>query len=399
MTIAENSFWQLVDQGLGRGLLFLFYAFIPLAIGPEAYGSFAVAQAAMLVVAEPLMSLGLDSIVVRNVARGRLAVLCPAFFLRGALIAAAGVASVAVGTALGGDTRVVSLLWAYLATLSMERLLFSYYRGREWMRMEGIAGALQKSLALPILACLAALGVRGAVLPALSLALMAVIGAALLARLYRREIAELVRLAAQSTETVDLAALLREGAVLGLATAAAVVYFRVDSVMLGILADDAAAGMYSAAYRFMEATFVLPALLMAAVFPRLARADSGSAALRGSAVGLAAIGIGATAAVYAGAEPLIAGLYGPAYARAGRTLEILAFAITPVYLGVVLTQAMIARGRQAAYLRLSVLGLAINVTLNLLLIPAYLEIGAAVATLVTEIVVAVGAAISLRRES
>lgn len=60
---------------------------------------------------------------------------------------------------------------------------------------------------------------------------------------------------------------------------------------------------------------------------------------------------------------------------------------------------MIARGRQAAYLRLSVLGLAINVALNLLLIRAHLEIGAAVATLVTEIVVAVGAAISLRRES
>ena len=68
-----------------------------------------------------------------------------------------------------------------------------------------------------------------------------------------------------------------------------------------------------------------------------------------------------------------------------------------MYVGFLLTQALIAFGRQGAYLRLTVLGVALNVTLNLLLIPGHREVGAAIATLATEIVVVVTAAIWLRR--
>lgn len=57
MKPAENAAWQALDQGLGRGRLLLFYMSIPMVIGLEAYGRFAFVQAAMLIVAQPVMLL------------------------------------------------------------------------------------------------------------------------------------------------------------------------------------------------------------------------------------------------------------------------------------------------------------------------------------------------------
>ena len=397
MTVVENSLWQLLDQGVGRGLLFLFYACIPLLIGPDAYGSFAFVQAAMLVLVDPLMSLGLDLVVVREVARGSHMVVRPALFIRAVLIAATGLLAVAAGVMTHANTGVIVCLWVYLGLLSVERLVFSYYRGIQWMKMEGIVGVLQKALALPILGLLTVLGVSGAVLPAASLALMACIGAAIMGSLYRRRLLELFKRMRRSSDRPGPVPLLREGVVLGLAALASVVYFRIDSIMLGILADEKAVGMYCAAYRFMEATFIVPAMLTSAIFPRLAKATGSSATLRMAALGLAALASIATVVTYVAAAPLIGALYGTAYVRAGRTLEVLAFTIAPVYVGFLLTQAMIAFEQQNAYLRLTAMGVALNVALNLLLIPGHREVGAAIATLATEVAVVVTAAIWLRR--
>ena len=91
MKPAENAAWQALDQGLGRGLLFLFYMSIPMVIGLEAYGRFAFVQAAMLIVAQPVMLLGLDLIVVKRVARGDHGAFRDAPLARAGLVGATGV--------------------------------------------------------------------------------------------------------------------------------------------------------------------------------------------------------------------------------------------------------------------------------------------------------------------
>lgn len=397
MTVTENSLWQFLDQGLGRGLLFLFYASIPLLIEPEDYGSFVFLQAMMVIVAEPLMGFGLDAIVIGQVARGSHAVVRPALLIRMLLIAGTGLLAVTICITTHSNLGVIVCLWIQLAMLSIERLVFSYYRGIEWMKMEGVLGAMQKSLALPILGVLRRLGVGGALLPAASLALMAAIGGLLMCILYRQRVLKFVHLARRSSHQPAVGVLLRQGTALGVAASVSILYFRIDSVMLAALADEKAVAMYNAAYRFMEATFIVPALVTAAIFPRLARPAESGTMLRTAAFSLAAVGILVMALAYLWGKPMLGALYGPAYGRAGETLAILAFAIAPVYLGFLLTQALIAQRRENAYLRITVLGVALNVALNLLLIPTHRELGAAFATVATELAVVVTAAIALRQ--
>ena len=70
----------------------------------------------------------------------------------------------------------------------------------------------------------------------------------------------------------------------------------------------------------------------------------------------------------------------------------------PVYLGFLLTQALVAADRERHYLVLAVVGLALNVLLNIILIPAYAGAGAAAATVATELAIAVGAGWALFRD-
>ncbi len=393
--LTENTLWQLLDQGVGRALIFLFYACLPLLIGVDDYGTFAFLQALMLIAVQPAMALGLDVVVVKRVARGERGGLRPALRLRASLVGATGVLAVAACAFAGNEVRtVVLLLWVYLAVLSFENLLFAYYRGIESMRMEGVVGVLQKALALPFLGLLAALGVGGAALPAASLALMAAAGVVILGRLYKRPLLDF--LAAVRAPGADASALLHEGAVVGLAAFVSAVYFRIDSVMLGLLADREAVSMYNVAYRFMETAFIVPFACTNVIFPRLASAARPATTLRAATLILAALGLTASAIVYAAGPPLIAWLYGAEYARAGRALAVLALAIAPVYVGGLLTQALIAFERPRTFLRVTVLGVGLNVLLNLFLIPAYGETGAATATFATELGVAVLAAAWLR---
>jgi len=109
---AENAAWQALDQGLGRGLLFLFYMSIPMVIGLEAYGRFAFVQAAMLIVAQPVMLLGLDLIVVKRVARGDHGAFRDAPLARAGLVGATGVVVIAAAAVVArGDLAVVILVW------------------------------------------------------------------------------------------------------------------------------------------------------------------------------------------------------------------------------------------------------------------------------------------------
>ena len=391
MKPAENAAWQALDQGLGRGLLLLFYMSIPMVIGLEAYGRFAFVQAAMLIVAQPVMLLGLDLIVVKRVARGDHGAFRDALLARAGLIGATGVVVIATAAVLArGDLAVVILLWLYFSTLALEGLVFAYFRGIEWMRAEGIVGTAQKALTLPLFGILALAQLSGAVLPAATLTLAASAGAVMLAALYGDRVAALLRRrGGRRGDEAGLLATLREGAVVGLAAFASIVYLRVDSVMLGFLRGSEAVGVYNVACRFMEGSLIPPIVFMNVFFPHLVKATDFRTAVVRAARWLAAIGLVISAAVAFGGPPLIDLVYGAEYERVGRVSAVLALAIAPIYVGTLLTQALVASDRQLQYLRLAVLAIGANVGLDAVLIPSYGEVGAAVATVATEVVVVI----------
>jgi O-antigen/teichoic acid export membrane protein len=168
-------------------------------------------------------------------------------------------------------------------------------------------------------------------------------------------------------------------------------YLRSDTLLLFFLRGESDVALYSAAYKLMEAWFFLPAAFLGAVFPFLARTHSPRemsapfrAACEESVRLLALLGIPLAAGTTVLAGPLTAWLYGPTYTDSALYLQILIWAAALIFWNSTLPAALNATGHERASLGVLGAGLVFNLTGNLLLIPRWGALGAALMTLLTE---------------
>jgi O-antigen/teichoic acid export membrane protein len=161
--------------------------------------------------------------------------------------------------------------------------------------------------------------------------------------------------------------------------------------MLGVMRGDVETGLYAAAYRTYEGMSYLPSIIAAVLTPRLStlfvghRAEHRRVALLGLAasVGLAIV-VGAAA--YVLATPLLARLFGAQFAPAASPFRILCLGLPLVFAIWVLHAIIISVNRESLLVKTALVGLAVNVGLNLYVIPRMGADGAALATVVGELV-------------
>jgi len=178
---------------------------------------------------------------------------------------------------------------------------------------------------------------------------------------------------------------------LGAAQALALMSFNFDSLLLGMLQGPAAVGLYSAAYKPVTVLLAVPVTYFVGLFPVLSRswADGPAAfdavvqrSLRLAATFALPVGVGATFV----AAPVLDLLFGARYAAAAPAMQILAWSAVLVILRGTFRQGLNAAGCSLVDLRCAGLATGLNVLLNLAVIPIWGFMGAAVATLVSEVV-------------
>jgi O-antigen/teichoic acid export membrane protein len=168
-------------------------------------------------------------------------------------------------------------------------------------------------------------------------------------------------------------------------------YSYVDGVMLGVLRTDAETGLYAAAYKIYEGFTYAPMAISAVLTPRLSalflteRIRHRVLSLQGllASAGLAVIVGGAG---YALATPILVLLFGAAYASATPAFRILCAGLPVVFVIWILHAIAISVDRERLLARTAVVGLLVNVGLNLFVIPKYGGSGAAMATVAGELV-------------
>lgn len=179
-----------------------------------------------------------------------------------------------------------------------------------------------------------------------------------------------------------------------------VILFKLDAVLLSVLAAESAVGRYGAAYRLLEATLFVSYALNGAFIAMYAYLDAETQPSIGAVFGRSikiAVAILMPAAVVMGvlAEDVSALIFGRELADAGAPLRLLAPVVVLLSI-VTLCSSLISSQRSAgAIMRISAVMVVLNVVLNLVLIPRSEDIGAAVAMLATEglfAVVALGVA-------
>jgi PST family polysaccharide transporter len=172
-------------------------------------------------------------------------------------------------------------------------------------------------------------------------------------------------------------------------------YSRIDVFMLGVLIGPGAAGLYSAATLLSEGFYLLPSAVMAAAAPRLARlyVANQPSFLRGLSrlvTLLSGSGLAVVALTLAAASLAITMLFGPEYSDADAILRIHIWSTWMVFVSTACDSWYINHDLRRLYLAKTACAAALNIVLNLLLIPVWQGEGAALATVIAYAFSAIG---------
>lgn len=189
--------------------------------------------------------------------------------------------------------------------------------------------------------------------------------------------------------------LLNEAKPLIISSALVFLYMKMDQVMLGYLIGAEEVAIYTAATRLSEAWFFVGLTIIAVYYPKFLELlqTPGRDAYYQGIVKLGRIVVWGSILLAVVtvilSEQIINLLYKEDYSRAAEVLSISIWCVPFVYLAAIVTKMLITENKQHIVLQRSVIGVAVNLILNLILIPQYGAIGAAVSTLISQATVGV----------
>ena len=164
-----------------------------------------------------------------------------------------------------------------------------------------------------------------------------------------------------------------------------------DIIMLGWLRSPEEVGYYSAAQKIIQLLYVLPTLVATSIFPVIARMAMTNAVFVKTmlekavrviiliSVPIAAIGL-------AFAPQIINLLFGDEYSPAILTFRILMLTVLIVYPSTLIGNAIFAYDKQKSFVLFVLIAALGNVAFNFLLIPKFGIEGAAVSTVITQLI-------------
>jgi O-antigen/teichoic acid export membrane protein len=402
--IRREAAFKLASELLGRAASFALVLVAARELGESAFGLYNYGLAFGFVVAQ-LADLGLQVLVSREIAiRGQEARDDVILALRLKLFLSFVVLGLlAVGSR--GPNQVILLLLGAVP-LAQTYLEFAAYvfRGQRQLLVEArlLAGARLLTATMGV----GVLWLGGGVLSLAVVSLIAVIvlGGWSLLLLQRGGWLSMARNrpgdTVKRTNVDTYRRLLGQTLPLGAAVFLSITYTRLAILLLQQLDGTVAVAHYSAAYRLVEPTQILPASLLAAAFPAYARAwrhEPDVARRLSLRVTLLLLVAGAMvgAILWFGAPWLVPLLYGATYEPAVSILRILSFSVLPAFVNYSLTHYLIAQGMQARFSFLTGLMLLAHVLFSWALIPRLGARGPAVSVVLAELILLASCLVAL----
>ncbi|MGO8975298.1 MAG: flippase [Steroidobacteraceae bacterium] len=386
--VLHNTAWLMVDRIVRMGLGLLVSVWIARYLGLTQYGilSFAISFVALF---GTMSTLGLDSIVVRHLVTGGAdsnEILGTAFVLR--LLGGMLAPLLAIGsihfmepndpiTVLLVNVLSVGLIFQAFDTIDV------YFQAQVQSKVTVWA----KNAAF-----LAASGIRVflvyAKAPLWTFAVAQVtelaLGALALTAMYRWRGGRVSIWRARRSRAIQL---LQQSWPVILTGMAIMVYLRIDMVMLKFMQGDAAVGLYATATRISEVWYFIPVAIVSSVSPAIIRAKDNPIIYYErigklfSLMSLIALVIGSGVAL--SSHWIIHTLYTEAFRGAAPVLAVHVWASLFVFLGVAQGPWDVSQNLLKLGFYRTLAGAVVNVLLNLVLIPKYSAMGAAIATVIS----------------
>ena len=165
-------------------------------------------------------------------------------------------------------------------------------------------------------------------------------------------------------------------------------YCKIDVLLLERLGTPAGLGLYTAAYRVLEALMLLPRTFAGVVYPVVSSAWSENTMtpmlLARPVRATTALALACSAGLWVLSPEIMRFLFGPSFVAGAGALHILGLALVPLFFNFALGVVLSATHRQGEWVKYLLMASVLNVTANLVLIPRLGFEGAAWATLASE---------------
>jgi O-antigen/teichoic acid export membrane protein len=185
--------------------------------------------------------------------------------------------------------------------------------------------------------------------------------------------------------------LLRQALPIGIGIIMTQVYFNFDITMLGFMKGTRVTGLYTAAYKLLMFLLLIDRVFSMVILPLISRYYKESKEKLAGILSLAAkavvtlvlpISVGGTIL----ALPIMRLIYGEGYTSSSLVFQILIWTLTITTIGSIYTQGLVASGREKKYAIAMMTGTVANIILNIIMIPKLGMVGAAIATVFSEVV-------------
>ena len=386
--VFENSSWLLIDKlsKLFPGIIIL--AVIARHLGPEEFGIWNYALALTTIVGSFAL-LGMDKIAVKELLNSKAqqsSIVATLIFMR--ILAGMISMMMSIGfVVLAKQTRPVYIYCTIFAALTIVLQsfdVFDYFYQAE----NDVKKVIVPKVVIFLLFCMIKLLVvffNGTLFDFLWVTLAeAVVTYTVIIDNYRRRYT--YRLIA-NLDYVLGKSLLSKGWPLLFSNLVVVLFVKIDLLLLDMLGSTLQVGEYVVAARISELWYAIPVILSTAILPDLIhKRNTDKSAYRRSVEKCIRLSFWVSffisLVVMLTANLIIPFLYGAKYTAASPILMIHVWASIPVFLCSVFTQYLIIEGRYKVNLYGNMIGLIINVGLNLVLIRPYGGVGAAIATVI-----------------
>jgi len=387
--VSRNVTWIMLQRSVELAVRFFVGAWLVRYLGPEQFGIYNYAISFTALFAE-IASLGLDQIVVRDLARrqrphGEILATAMALRLLAGLVAVGIIYGVTAISESDPRIQYAVFMLAGQLLINPAMVLELWFQAQVNSKyVVGIRTAVTLLVAtLQVIFILAGLRFEAFVWLLLLQAVLTAGGLVLLFGVVgpgRTHWRTVPRVAAN---------MLREAWPLLIAGMSIAIYMRIDQVMLEKFVGIQAVGIYGAAVKVSELWYAVPTAVAISAFPGIVTmrvslsADTYRQRLQALYDALALYSYAVILFVWIFAPQLVLILFGPAFVESAAVLRVHVASLLFVSLGVVYVRWLTAESLMFFSMISTLVGVAVNVALNFVLIPSLGAEGAAWATLIS----------------
>jgi O-antigen/teichoic acid export membrane protein len=193
----------------------------------------------------------------------------------------------------------------------------------------------------------------------------------------------------------DSMGFIKQGFLFTILMAANVIYNKIDIIMLEKMTGSTEVGYYSGATKFIYPFMFISGAFMTAIFPKLAKHSEEQDKFKNiqnlAIYYLGGIGILLSTSLFLSSDLIFQIFFGDKYDASIGVFKILVWYLAIVFIYGPISNSLVAKNRVKFLVYLNLFMIILNVVLNFFLIPEYQAKGAAIATIICEILILISA--------